>query len=442
MASIAGWGRYPSIEASIVKPASEESLREVLQHARNRGQRLIARGCGRGYGDCALAPVSLDMRAFDTLGSFDTTTGELRCLAGVTLDDLLRVFLPRGWIVPVSPGTRYVTLGGAVASDVHGKNHHKEGSFACHIKEMRVMLADGTIVTCSRRKNAELFHAVCGGMGLLGIVLELTLRMKRVPSASMRQKSLRARNLQELDDLLEQYAETTYSVAWIDCLARGTTLGRGVLFLAEHAEAQGDAQGWRVRQKRRLSIPCNAPSLLLNPLSMRAFNALYYRSRPKTLVERVVDCDKFFYPLDGIRHWNRLYGKRGFLQYQCLVPKKDGYGVVKEILERVAASGQGSFLAVLKKMGRGVILSPLSFPQEGYTLALDFQNNARAFSLLESLDALVHAVGGRVYLTKDARMTKKNFRQGYPRWQEFRDLRRKIGADTLFASLQSQRLGL
>ena len=438
MTSIAGWGRYPSMEASIVSVASEEALRAVLRAARARGERLIARGCGRGYGDCALAPVSLDMRAFDTLSTFDSDTGHLRCLAGVTLDDLLRVFLPRGWAVPVSPGTRHVTLGGAVASDVHGKNHHKEGSFARHIQDMRVMLADGTIVSCSRRKHAELFHAVCGGMGLVGVVLDLTLRMKRVPSVSMLETSQRARNLRELVDLLEQHAERTYSVAWIDCLARGANLGRGVLFLAEHAEAAG----WRIEEKGRISVPCNAPSFLLNPLSVRAFNSLYYVCRARKPVERIVAYDKFFYPLDGIRHWNRLYGKRGFLQYQCLVPKKDGRGVVEEILERVAASGQGSFLAVLKTMGSGVALSPLSFPQEGYTLALDFQNNARVFALLESLDALVHAVGGRVYLTKDARLSKKNFRKGYPRWKKFRALRREVGADTLFASRQSQRLGL
>ena len=438
MASIAGWGRYPSIAASIVSPASEEALREVLRRTRARGECLIARGCGRGYGDCALAPVSLDMRAFDTLSDFDASTGHLRCLAGVALDDLLRVFLPRGWVVPVSPGTRHVTLGGAVASDVHGKNHHKEGSFARHIQDMRVMLADGTIVSCSKRKNADLFHAVCGGMGLLGVVLDLTLRMKRVPSASMLETSQRARNLVELTDLLEQRAETTYSVAWLDCLARGAKLGRGVLFLAEHAEAAG----WRIKEKGRVSVPCNAPSFLLNPLSVRAFNALYYRCRAKNPAERIVAYDKFFYPLDGIRRWNRLYGKRGFLQYQCVVPKKDGHGVIREILERVAASRQGSFLAVLKTMGQGIDLSPLSFPQEGYTLALDFQRNPRVFPLLESLDTLVHAVGGRVYLTKDARLSKKNFRKGYPKWKEFCALRRKVEADTLFASRQSQRLGL
>ena len=438
MVSVAGWGRYPSMEAKIDSPVSEEALRAMLHSARARSERLIVRGCGRGYGDCALAPNILDMRAFDTLGEFDDSTGDLRCLAGVALDDLLRVFLPRGWAVPVSPGTRYVTLGGAVASDVHGKNHHKEGSFARHIRDMRVMLADGSIVSCSRRKHADLFHAVCGGMGLLGIVLELTLRMKRVPSVSMLETSQRARNLRELTDLLERNAETTYSVAWIDCLARGRKLGRGVLFLAEHAEAAG----WRIEEKRGVSVPCNAPSFLLNPLSMRAFNALYYGCRARKPVERIVAYDKFFYPLDSIRHWNRIYGKRGFLQYQCLVPKQDGYGIIEEILERVAATGQGSFLAVLKTMGRGIALSPLSFPQEGYTLALDFQHNPRVFALLESLDALVHAVGGRVYLTKDARLSKKNFRKGYPRWKEFRALRRRVEADTLFASRQSQRLGL
>ncbi len=438
MTSITGWGRYPSLEAQVVSPASEEALRKVFRSARARGERLIARGCGRGYGDCALAPVSLDMRAFDTLSAFDARTGYLRCLAGVALDDLLRVFLPVGWAVPVSPGTRHVTLGGAVASDVHGKNHHKEGSFAHHIQDMRVMLADGTIVSCSKRKNAELFHAVCGGMGLVGVVIELTLRMKRVPSACMLETSQRARNLQELVDLLERYAETTYSVAWLDCLARGKNLGRGVLFLAEHAERAG----WRIEEKGRVSVPCNAPSFLLNPLSVRAFNAVYYGCRAKKPVERIVAYDKFFYPLDGIRHWNRLYGKRGFLQYQCVVPKKDGRDVLEEILQRVVASQQGSFLAVLKTMGCGIALSPLSFPQEGYTLALDFQNNALVFALLENLDALVHAVGGRVYLTKDARLSKKNFRKGYPRWKEFCAVRRKFEADTLFASRQSKRLGL
>lgn len=428
-----GWGRYPVAEARVLAPAGAgETARLLAAHA---GEPLIARGLGRSYGDSALAPLVIDNTRRHLLLEFDAASGVLRCEAGATLADLLDVLLPRGWFLPVTPGTKFVTVGGALASDVHGKNHHRDGCFSAHVLGFDLLLADGRVARCSRHERPELFRATCGGMGLTGIVLTVTLAMRRVASAWIDQTTLRAGSLAEALELFEQHRAASYSVAWIDCASGGARLGRSLLMLGEHAADGGLAP----LPRRARAVPLDLPPRLLNRHTVGAFNACYYH-RPRAARARV-HYEPYFYPLDGLLHWNRLYGKPGFVQYQFVLPRAAGPAALHAILARIAASGRGSFLAVLKAFGPAND-NHLSFPLEGYTLALDFKLESGLFALLDELDAMVLAAGGRHYLAKDARMSAATFRQGYPRHAAFQQVRREHGALAAFASCQSRRLGL
>ncbi len=432
--TLAGWGRYPTIDAESIEPYNEDGVVQAISDPPRLG--LIPRGAGRSYGDSSLAPRVIRSSRLDRFIRFDEASGLLTCCSGVTLAEILKIFVPRGWFLPVTPGTKFVTVGGAIASDVHGKNHHLDGSFSDHLSSITVATACEGIITCTREHHASLFHATCGGMGLTGFILEATFRLKPVRSSLIEQQTFQAGNIEEALDLFEEYRERTYSVAWIDCLSTGRALGRSLLMLGEHAQEGA----LTIRQRPRLAIPVDLPGWLLNRYSIQAFNGLYYRRGNKRSVD-LVHYDAFFYPLDRIGHWNRLYGKRGFVQYQLVIPKEYGLEGLTAIIERIVTSKRGSFLSVLKAFGRGND-NPLSFPMEGYTLALDFKVDDGLFDFLDELDAIVMAHGGRLYLTKDSRMSEEVFKQGYPRWREFMETRRAYGADGVFNSLQSQRLGI
>ncbi|MEY3666852.1 MAG: hypothetical protein RL572_392 [Pseudomonadota bacterium] len=431
------WGRYPVTESEPHAPRTPAAIAALLRHRDAAPASLIARGLGRSYGDSALAAEVIQTQALDHLQSFDQTSGELRCAAGLSLDQVLQVFLPRGWMLPVVPGTRFVSVGGAIASDVHGKNHHVAGTFGQHVTRLALLQASGEVVECTPDHNRDLFDATCGGMGLTGIILDASLRLQRVPGSAILQQSLRSANLEEVVAQLEEHAAATYSVAWLDCLARGRTLGRALLYLGEHAQ---DGR-YLAPRPARLSVPFDAPALLLNRFSMSAFNALYYQRRVDPQARQRLEADSFFFPLDGIAHWNRLYGRHGFLQYQCVIPQDAALAGIRRVLQASGAAGKGSFLSVLKKFGPGN-RHWLSFPLEGYTLALDFKHEPSLLPLLDELDRIVLDHGGRLYLAKDARMSAETFRRSYPRWEQMRALRLASGADRLFNSLQSQRLGL
>lgn len=426
-----GWGRYPRTEGLALWPATLGETPKLLDRP------LIPRGCGRSYGDSALAPVTLETGRCDHLLAFDECSGLLHCQAGASLDDILSVFVPLGWFLPVTPGTRFVSVGGAIASDVHGKNHHLDGCFSTALEQIELLLADGSRVVCSRSERAELFRATCGGMGLTGAILTAKLRLRRISSAHVDQTTHKAANLEEALELFDRHHESTYSVAWIDCLAQGTALGRSLLMLGEHSPEGG----LQLPKKPALSIPMNMPGLLLNRYSMQAFNALYYSRVRAPESRQRVSYESFFYPLDGIRQWNRLYGREGFIQYQFVIPRDAGREGLHNILRRIAGSRRGSFLAVLKAFGPSND-NLLSFPLEGYTLALDFKMEPNLLPLLEELDAMVLDHGGRLYLTKDARMSAATFKRSYPNWQQFQSVRASVGAVGRFASLQSHRLGL
>lgn len=428
-----GWGRYPQIEAQLHAPRTVSASQALI----GEPQSLIGRGMGRSYGDSALHSRVLSTQYLQHLLAFDGVKGTLRCQAGVSLDQLLDFLVPRGWFLPVTPGTRFVSLGGAVASDVHGKNHHLHGCFSEYVDELLLSLADGSLLKCSRSEHSELFHATCGGMGLTGLIVEVSLRLIPIRSAYVHQTTFKASNLDEALQLFDTQQSKTYSVAWIDCLARGTDLGRSLLMVGEHA----GGGGLHLPAKRTLSVPLDMPAALLNRASVQAFNSLYYQRASQAKSRQRIDYQSFFYPLDGIGQWNRLYGKQGFLQYQFVIPKAAGLEGLRAILSRIASSGRGSFLAVLKVFGQQN-RNPLSFPLEGYTLALDFKYDSALLPLLDELDARVLEQGGRIYLTKDARMSEQTFKRSYPAWEQMQAVRARYGAQGKFTSLQAQRLGL
>jgi len=438
---LAGWGRYPSAECAVSEPSDLRQLIELLTGTAS----LIARGNGRSYGDSSLNLAQVvKMRRLDHMLSFDGTQGVLTCEAGTLLSDVIDTLLPRGWFPSVTPGTKQVTIGGLIAADVHGKNHHAVGSFCDHVESLDLLLADGRIVTCSKEENAALFAATCGGMGLTGVIIRATIRMLGVETAKIQLRTVLAANLDEAIAVFESSLDVTYSVAWIDCLARGARLGRSIVFLGNHArisELPVADRATPFAQARRMSkaLPIDFPTFVLSRPAVQVFNAAYFWAHKSGT--SVVDFDPYFYPLDVVQDWNRMYGRRGFVQYQSLLPLAESREGLNRLLAEVGKTGQASFLAVLKRMGPQSF-GMMSFPCPGYTLALDFPATPRSLALLNRLDAIVREHGGRIYLAKDARTNPAMVEAGYPRLREFRDLRHRLGMSGRFASLQSQRLEL
>jgi FAD/FMN-containing dehydrogenase len=441
VAELHGWGRYPRLPAVLACPRDEASLRAAIA-----GGGAIARGNGRAYGDSAIGQgVTLDMRRMNRMLNFDPETGTLVAEAGVLLGDVIDAFLPRGWFPFVTPGTKFVTLGGAIAADVHGKNHHRDGSFGAFVDWIEVMGSDGTVTRASRDGNSDLFGWTVGGMGLTGVILRAAIRLRRVQSGWIAQRTIAAPNLKAAMEAFEENAAATYSVAWIDCLARGDALGRSLVMLGEHAAADAVPRAFRNRpfdvpRKRSRRMPLDAPAAALNALTVRAFNALYWRRGLSGPRQAVVDWDGYFYPLDAILGWNRIYGRRGFLQFQCVLPPNGAERGLRALLTETSRSGRASFLAVLKRMGPQE--SRFSFPMDGWTLALDFPAGAGTLRLLDRLDAIALEHGGRFYLAKDARMSAATLRRSDDRAVPFREMRRDAGLADGFASRQSGRLGL
>lgn len=432
VSSISGWGGYPIQKAKVLTPISYSELQSQVKTQ----QSLISRGMGRSYGDSANAPFVLQTTYCDHFIAFDAKSGLLRVEAGITLLEILKIIVPQGWFLPVTPGTSYATLGGAIASDVHGKNHHVTGTFGQHVVSLDLLLGTGQIITTSPTKHADLFHATCGGMGLTGIILNSTIQLIPIKSAFINQKTIKANCIEAACEALESNNSSTYSVAWIDCLATGKNLGRSVIMLGEHA----DSGGLDLKVKDQIIVPAHTPSFLLNSLTIKIFNSAFW-AKAKHNKTQVIPLLPYFYPLDAVRGWNKIYGKSGFLQYQFVLPKKNLVANMTMILREIAQSGLGSFLSVLKQFGPAN-KNLLSFPIEGYTLALDFKISESTIKLFSKLDEIVSGMGGKVYLTKDAVMQENFFKKTYPKWQEFEIVRKKYGAIGKFASTQSIRLGL
>ena len=440
---LSGWGRHPVVDCAVVRPSDPAMLDAAIADVADN---LIARGNGRAYGDSALNPArTLDMRGFDRILDFDADAGRVVVEAGVLLADLIDVFLPRGWFPAVTPGTKFVSIGGAIASDVHGKNHHAHGSFGAFVDWIDVLGADGKVRRASRDHEAELFCWTVGGMGLTGVILRAAVRLAQVESGWIRQTMLPAADLETAMDLFEQGQGATYSVGWIDCLATGKAMGRSLVMLGEHAKLEelSEAQRqdrWVQQPKAKRAIPLDFPSFALNSLSVRAFNKLYYANGRRQAGSALIDYDSYFYPLDAILEWNRIYGRKGFAQFQCVIPLAASAAGLKALLGAIARSGQGSFLAVLKRMGAQD--SRFSFPMEGYTLALDFPMRHGTAKLFAELETIAIDHGGRFYLAKDSLLTPERLRLSDSRTAAFTRMRNASGAASRFQSLQSQRLAL
>jgi FAD/FMN-containing dehydrogenase len=422
------WGRaHRAPHRMALMPRCDNPIGSVLNaFATGTPATVLPFGNGRSYGDSNLNPggILLDTRSLDRILEFDARTGVLVCEAGVLLSEILARHVPLGWFPAVTPGTRFITIGGAIANDVHGKNHHRAGSFGNHVLRFELLRSDGTRMICSPDENADWFAATIGGLGLTGVITWAALQMRPLPSPCVDSETIRFRSLDEFFELsTDSERDHEYTVSWIDCASGGRHLGRGLFGRGNHASqprrdgahAAGhdpDASGRRV--------PFTPPFSLVNGVTVKALNWAYFHRQRRDRVREVQHYRRFFYPLDGVLEWNRLYGPRGFFQYQCAVPHAGAARCVHALLEAIAASGMGSFLAVLKQFGDIPSRGMLSFPMPGTTLALDFPNRGEALHrLFDALDRIVLDAGGRLYPAKDGRMGSAMFKAGYPRWREF-----------------------
>jgi len=401
--SISNWGNYPKIEAEVFEPAFVHEVSSVVK----KEQSILARGNGRCYGDVSLSKKILSTLSLNKILAFDKTTGAINCQSGILLSDILKVTVPFGFFLPVTPGTKFITLGGALASDVHGKNHHAEGCFSNHVSKFKLVAADGNTLDCSRTENAEIFWNTIGGMGRTGVITEVAFQLKKIETSYIVSRNIKVKNLDEMLDLFDQSGDITYSVAWMDCLKKGADQGRGILMLGEHAtladlDTKKKKNPLALPNKTNLNVPLFFPGWVLNKFAVKAFNFLFYNKQRKKISTSIIDYDKFFYPLDAILNWNRIYGKKGFTQYQFVLPKASGKNGLKEILDTISHAGEGSFLVVLKLFGETEPLAKWSFPIEGYTLALDFKITPDTPKLINQLDDIVQRYNGRIYLSKDA----------------------------------------
>lgn len=434
-ASSHSWGGIPLVHQRFANLSWQDQASKWLNPSHDTSS-ILAHGCGRSYGDSALnsAGTCLRTQTLDKRIAFDANTGVLTCEAGITLAALLQWLVPQGWFLPVTPGTQFVSLGGAVANDVHGKNHHHMGSFGCHVLAFGLTRSDG-VFTCSTTENTELFCATIGGLGLTGIITWVQLQLIRIPSPWLETETKKMANLEDFFQFSADSQQDEYTVAWIDSQATGRALGRGHFIRGNFATQGGafspalavqpgarrnttiDGQPMPPKQ-RKVSIPCFAPSFALNTASVWCFNQLYYHRQRQQSRCAQTHYQPFFYPLDAVYHWNRIYGRRGFYQYQCVVPKD--FHIVHKILETIANSGLSSFLTVLKAFGEKRSPGLLSFPRPGITYALDFPNTGAAVhSLFKQLDEIVIKAGGALYPAKDARMSPEMFQASFPRLKEF-----------------------
>ncbi len=413
------WGRYPQIRQ---QGTPLQWRADPLPAPLPNTDTLLPYGNGRSYGDVCLnrGGTVLDTRRLDRFISFDTETGVLRCESGVLLASILQLVVPLDWFLPVSPGTSYATVGGSLANDVHGKNHHKAGTFGGHVRAFELLRSDGSRRVCAPTENAELFAATIGGLGLTGLVTWVELQLRPIDGPMVHEESIKFANLDEFFQLSDASDEAfEYTVAWVDCASRGDALGRGLFARANHVPARASTSAATNLQSSRISVPFTPPLPLVNRWTLKAFNALYYARQRQSQRLRTLHYQRFFYPLDAIGNWNRIYGPKGLLQYQCVLPGPDGREVMHAMLQTIARAGDGSFLAVLKIFGNQPSPGMLSFPRPGVTLALDFPNKPDVFRLLDRLDDMARAAGGAVYPAKDARMSPESFRTYFPRWEEF-----------------------
>ena len=425
------WGLYPKIKCKSLKFTEINELRNIV----TKENHIIAHGNGRSYGDSALNKKIIDCTAYNKVISFDKERGTLKAQAGILLDDILELIIPEGWFLKVTPGTKMITLGGAIASDVHGKNHHIDGCFSESVLNFSIMDKEGIIKKCL--KSDELFLSTCGGMGLTGVIVDAEILLEKINSQNMNITNIKSNHLKETFKIFENNKNAKYSVAWIDSTSKGSKLGRGVVSIGKFA----NDDDLKYIKPKILSIPKYIPSFLINRFTIKLFNFIYYYKNIFKTNSRVVKLDSFFYPLDKIKNWNRVYGENGFIQYQFILPLETSYQGMFEILNKISNETMGSVVTVLKLYGEENN-NYLSFPMKGYSLAIDFKACKKTLDFLDNLDQLVIKYKGRIYLAKDARISKNNFGKNYPNIEKFKALREKYGMNKKFQSLQSKRVGI
>ena len=438
---LSGWGNIPKSKSKVQFPASHEDVKEALE-----ATEIIPRGLGRSYADQATnsGRMVVKMENMNHFLSFDGENGVLSCEAGVSLDDIITHFAPRGWFPMVNPGTKYITVGGAIANDVHGKAHHVDGSFVNCVQDFTIMLASGKVVKASRHENEDLFWANFGGLGLLGTILTVTLQLRKIETTYFVQKSIPTRNLEEmLQAIDESDVQYSYSVAWIDSLAKGKELGKGVLVVGNAAKLSDlpkklRRQPLKVSGKAKITVPFYLPSFSLNTFTVNLLNKVIYLKQKSG--SGIAHYDSFFFPLDMINNWNRGYGKRGFIQYQFVLPEENGKENIRKILSEITKSNCVPFLNVLKKFGEGQGI--LSFPRKGYTFAIDFPITPQLKPFTQRLDKMVLEAGGRIYLGKDAYLDEKTFKAMYPQHMEWLEIKKKYDPENHFTSDLARRIGL
>jgi FAD/FMN-containing dehydrogenase len=438
---LSGWGNIPHAKSNVAYPREEQEIKESLKN-----DKLIPRGLGRGYADQSTnaGHSVLRLEKMNHFLSFDQQTGVLECQAGVSLEEIIDTFTPRGWFPMITPGTKFITIGGAIANDIHGKAHHADGSFVNCVYSFTILISDGRILKASRDENADLFWANFGGLGLLGVILTASIQLRKVETTYFKQKAVAAKNLDQMLAAIDASdKEYSSSVAWIDSLAKGKSLGRGVLTMGNHAllselPAKLKSNPLKLGKKSKLTVPFYLPAFTLNTLTVSILNSalgIMQQNAPS-----ISHYDKFFYPLDMINNWNRGYGKRGFIQYQFVIPLQHGEENIRKILVEITQSGCVPFLNVLKKFGKGQGL--LSFPFEGYTFAIDFPVTSRLKPFTKKLDQMILEMGGRIYLGKDAYLDETMFKAMYPQYREWLDAKKKYDPLNIFSSDLSRRIGL
>ena len=440
--NLSGWGNIPHSLSFVTYPREAQDIRNLPA-----GQKLLPRGLGRSYADQATnsGHLVLKLEKMNHFLSFNEATGILDCEAGVTLEDIITVLAPKGWFPMITPGTKYITIGGAIANDVHGKAHHADGSFVNCVYNFTILLADGSVRNASREENSDLFWANFGGLGLLGTILTARIQLRKIETTYFRQKAYAAKNLDDMLHAIEE-SENEYSssVAWVDPMARGNSLGRGVLTMGNHARLEDlpanlRANPLKLGKKAKLTVPFYMPGFILNKLSVSMLDVvLYWKQKSAPSISHY---DGFFYPLDMINNWNRGYGKRGFIQYQFVLPVANGKENIRKILTEITQSSCIPFLNVLKKFGKGQG-GLLSFPFEGYTFAIDFPITKALKPFTEKLDKMVLDMGGRIYLGKDAYLDEATFKAMYPQHKEWLQIKKKYDPNNVFSSDLSRRIGL
>jgi FAD/FMN-containing dehydrogenase len=412
------WGRFPRLQPKQVQTIDwQQNMPDLNAFDAS----VLPYGLGRSYGDSCLNDdgVILDMTGLNRMVNFDRENGVIRCEAGVTMLQILALIVPEGWFVPVSPGTKYVTVGGAIANDVHGKNHHARGTFGCHVCQFELLRSNGERVLCSPTENADLFKATIGGLGLTGLITWAEFTLRPIPTPYVDVENIQFNSIDEFFELSEESEHIEYTVSWLDCTARGDNFGRGVFQRGDFY----DPPLGEIKPKASLpavNVPFDFPEIAINPLTIKAFNTLYFRKQIFPTTRKVTNYEPFFYPLDVLTEWYRVYGKSGFLQYQFVLPFENGREPIKEVFRRIVQSGQGSPLIVFKTFGDRPSPGMLSFPRKGVTLAIDFPlRGQKTLDLLSDLDSIVMANGGAFYPAKDARMSAEAFRHSYPDWEQF-----------------------